>query len=507
MKQKLIDILLLRKIDRYLLKNYPAVWQTKGHYVLIYAVLIGVISFLIGYGITATNNLTVPPLQQLFLNYDDSFLFCFAIAVLFILYWMFTQYKTQQQAYHLPAFLVSLLIYFIGIAFILLLNTTAYRLGTICKSKNLMAQADMDTLKANNFYMYGYTFNINEELDFNTEQERFKQLVLKEDTLLNNRYILDSLSPRTNWSDIFGRLYRSDLSDLSSGSYLPNPSYRSYLSAWITFNLSKKNIEWQLLEEKINNSNWIKGYKNKISWLAERGNLKGDSLVNQLPVAIKQRYLGNTEPEADTATIQGILFKHYPYLFTLEDIAWSTQHAQLYLKAGIWYKNAKMLLPLVLFFSLFMAMLRYFKVEEIAIGALLTVLGLFVYTTFSNAETESFFSEMMKSLSYLHLYGAFAVATILSIGFALVRKKANAIYYVSLSMVLVLLAVLFTDVLGLHNNLTAQLPGFNFELDRYIQGEKKLRLSNDAKLYPIPFVGAFIGLLTTWFMHQKPWAK
>jgi len=270
MIKKLIDILLMRKLDSYLLKNYPAIWQTKGHYVLIYSLLIGLVLFLFGYFITSTNNLTVPPIQQLFLNNDNGFLIAFAVAILFILYWIFTQYKTQKRPINFLTFLLSLLIYLMCTSSILLLDTTAYRLGTISKCKGLMTKEDIDTLKANYFYMYGYVrpherYSI-KEIDFEAGYKRFKKLVLMEDDLLIFRYNLDSLSNQLYGANLLSNLldrsnlsYQSEVSDLSN---LSNFVYRYYRSA-LLFRSYQLDLSYQSYQSDLS-------YRSYLSYFSDR---------------------------------------------------------------------------------------------------------------------------------------------------------------------------------------------------------------------------------------------
>jgi len=548
MKKKLIDILPLRKflsrIDRYLLKNHPAIWQTKGHYVLIYSLLINVPLFLFGYLVTNTNNLNVPPLQQLFLNNDNSFILVFGIAMLIVLYYILYVYEINKQQFDFSALLLSLLIYLICISSILLLNTTAYRLGTVYKSKGLMVQEDIDTLKANNFYMFGYLGKDSIEYRIESGYELFKEVVVFEDSVLNNRYDLSYL-PNLNknmMDDPWHRLNMANLSYMACPSYqldlsyqqdfphrfylytIWDISYRSYLSyilyishteqelthfdedkfsiALMKFQNTAKiklskdyNIGWDILNEISDKA--MGRISNDLHMKIKLFNAKADSLEQKLPAYLGLKY--NVKRVTNTLNMEGITFKHYPHLFHLEDIAWSTQHAHQYIDDGIWFKNSKMLLPLVLFFSLLLSSVRYFKIEELVIGGLLIALSLFVYSTLSNSENESAFKDLAKGLSYFHLYLVFALGSILIVIFSFFRQKKKILYNTFLNIALILLGILLSHILGLHitdKDFTANLPGFNFGLTE-----------NLVQLYFIPFVCTFVSLFAMWFIHQKPWAR
>jgi len=541
--KKLIDIFLLRKLDRYLLKNYPTIWQTKGHYVLIYSLLINIPLFLYGYFITSTNNLTVPPIQQLFLNNDSSFNAGFVVATLFIIYWIFRQYTNSKQQVTFTAFIISLLIYLVCISAILLWNTTTYRLGTVYKSKGLMKQKDMDTLKANHFYMYGYVpecakySNIREscnvsKVNFIAGNKKFKEIVLRENIILNNRYDLNALidSIHTAWVGRYDFKDRSDLSYLSYrfywlgqssreslrymfGKYLSNLehnwnlvdelnlsnrtyescqfdlSYRSYISylcylsgledGFFSDSERIKTFDWNDGWEKLTSSNWFKDNEYDIHKMITIFNAKVDSQVNRIPKSLLNQY--QIDSPLGSFSFGGIIFKHYPYLLALEDIVWSTQHAKQYINEGIWFKNSKMLLPFVLFFSLILSSIAFYRLEELAVGGYLVFLSLAAIVGFDEVILND---SILDPISSICIVGA-----IIMLIFMFFNFKSKFLYYTILSLIWILAGLLFSLVIK-------DLIGLNFELNK-----------NNWKLLFSPFICTFIGLFAIFFIHQKPWAK
>jgi len=508
MKNKLIDMLLVRKLDGYLLKNYPAVWKTRGHLVLFYSLLIGVISFLVGYGITSTKNLTVPPIRQLFLNNDGSFILSFGIAVLSILYWIFTQKKTQKQGYNFSAFLISLLIYLIGTSSILLFNTTAYRLGTIYKSKGLMEQEDINTLKANHFYMYGLVYS-GDTLQNRIEaaNQKFIDDLEKEEEVLKNRYFsryLSNVSEYPFYSDFWNQMDNFFLQGRSNRSYL------SYLSIWLSdlyyFDFANqkpkisRNEDYTLKWSYFLNDAVSKiGFEKNHFFITDINKYAKD-LENSLDKKILDKY--NITRVYDKLEYKKYTFYNYPHLFYLEDIAWSTQHAQLYLNEGIWYKNTKMLLPLILFFSLLFVTVEYSKIEELTISGLLMTLALFVSTTFANSENESAIFIMMIGVDCFYPWLVFA--SVHNIVFAFTRQKLELFYYTLLIITFVLLGILLSSILGLYIIDKYSLSG----IDKYsLPGLNFCLTENLMELYLIPLICAFIWLFVLWFINQKPWAR
>jgi len=479
MNKRLIDILLLRKLDRYLLKNHPAVWQTKGHYMLINSLLINIPLFLIGYLITNTNNLTVPPIRQLFLEYDSTFLTGFLITILFIFLWIFTQYE-KASIKKSTSILIHLIVYITCLSSILLLNTSSYRLGTICKSKKLMNLEDVSILKKNHFYRYGLVIISKKEFfnkEINYNNNFFKMVRKNEDSILYNRYNLKYLLSKRSLSF----------------SYLASPSVSSSLMLLDDYMLNRKispaggfrdyeDRNWDILRKKINF--FVK---------------KSDSIESLLPNKILAKY--DIERVCEKIyDYKGIALKDYPHLFDLEDIAFSSLHSKQYLKEKIWFKNTNMLIPFVLIFSLVLSSISYYKLEQLMIGLLLIIIGLFIYQNFFNSSFTQFshYDEIRKfllqkkmenNLKFNYLHSIFIIFTLCQCIFSFANFKIIFFYYPLLVIGMLISAImLFTTGIS--------LQGLNFALNE-----------NNCQLYSIPFACAFVGLFAMWFIHQKPWAR
>jgi len=498
MKKKLIDILLLRKLDRYLLKNYPAIWQTRGHLILFYSLLINIPLFLYGYSITSTKNLTVPPIRQLFLNNDDSFIICFVISLLFILYWLFIQYKATRYAINVKALFTTSLIYLVCISCILIFNTTAYRLGTIHKSKNLISSEDIKLFELNNNYFCVPIQNGPLNQQVSKELRDFETKILKNrydlKLLLKNKHITQILKHKTTITNIDSKGLLSYLAYIMSLTSLSEPvptnsvfiksdlNYRTYLTTFTTIkNIRLENdytLNWKKLNENNNNSKLDESYLQQLKKQLKLFNYTCDSIQGLLPDKLLSKY--QIERNFNIGVHKNFSLKHYPHLFKLEDLTRSTKHANQYLEERIWYKNIKMLLPYVLFFSIVLGLSGYFRLDELVIGILIMALGLSIFGTFKEILNEVYFNQVF--LTYF-------VCTIVLFVFCKVNQKVKSFYYHLLFLVLLVFGLLLY-------NTGVDLSGFNFIL-----------VENNWQLYRIPFICVFIGLLAMWFIHQKPWAR
>ncbi len=243
----------MRRLDRFLLENYPVVWRTRGHYVLFYSFLLIPVLFALGFAYSVSvANLTVDPYNHIIFFYDPynkGMLVLFSIG---LLYWAYTQYQTGFSSTRLKDIFLTLGIYSVGIFAMLAITTPMFRLGTILRTAYFFIdEKDLNNWARQDFYRYGFVFNDSDSFNIPPNklttyfQEREKDLatILKiENTILKRRYDIAYI-------DSIGIAMEQDLKRRSIGiknsftgflhhygdrSYIPRPGihFGSFLPMW-----------------------------------------------------------------------------------------------------------------------------------------------------------------------------------------------------------------------------------------------------------------------------------
>lgn len=153
---------ILKKVDQYLLTNYPVIWRTRIHYILLFSFVFGNIgAYLLGrfYPMSKKQMILDSGVQSLTLGL---FIFLFFI----FLYWAYTQYKFSFRSYRFKDHLLTLVIYTIG-AFSLLSNVYVFNHSIIHTIANVVSDEEfIEDLRSveDNAIIYRYRYGMDTPL-------------------------------------------------------------------------------------------------------------------------------------------------------------------------------------------------------------------------------------------------------------------------------------------------------------------------------------------------------
>jgi len=262
-------------------------------------------------------------------------------------------------------------------------------------------------------------------------------------------------------------------------------NYRTYLTTFTTIKNIRLENDYTLNWGKLNNNNNSKldeSYLKQLKKQLKLFNHVCDSIQGLLPDKLLSKY--QIERNFNIGMHKNLSLMHYPHLFKLEDLTRSTKHANQYLEERIWYKNIKMLIPVVLLFSIFMAGV-YITGKDImryAISIPLFIICIYISVLINNYIFSKF---GIIYLSYLFSFGLLILVAMIFFHF----KTIYSIYII-LALHLALMSTY------LEPSFFGNFDGFNFIFHKW-----------HCHLQSSPFICSFIGLFAMWFIHQKPWAK
>lgn len=461
----------LKRLDTFLLENYPTIWRTRIHFVLWYAIIAIPIFFVIGYfyPIPYTQPI-VDPINPIEITNEIYYLIPLAICVIGILYWAYLQYQFPLQRGEPQKALLTLFVYAIGLYTIIAFTAPAFRMGTIVHTAyNWMEEEDIQYLKKNDFFLYGFVlleedsiYQERADTFFQRREALFKDIWKHEDTILQNRYnpaFLDAFYKRVVKQKL---IYRSDLSDLSylSGSdwsYLSGPSYRLY---W----LYRSYKSYRSYESYLS-------YRSDRLYRSDRSDYSYYFQKNTLPKLDTKRMLRyEILPSYDTIFIRKFISYAYEeldsirliqygldttrwspdrmilvpnHIYQMEDAVRSVQHARVYLKEGIFGHSLwSMLLFLPLILIVFAA--APYLSFRMVLGALVGggIIGLV-----SETLLESFIKEEYTFNGYAYL----ALPMLSFIGlvlFALWRKRNDSVLFMFHLLMVGVASILFFAIFG-----------------------------------------------------------
>ena len=126
----------LKKMDAFLIRNYPLVWRTQIHFVLFYGLIISFLLFSFGFlfPVSLHDNLSVHPISPIVIHREAIHFMFLGFSILGFLYWGFTQYQLKKEQSSFRGVFWHLLLYAIGLFLIFGLDTTSFRLGTIFRT-------------------------------------------------------------------------------------------------------------------------------------------------------------------------------------------------------------------------------------------------------------------------------------------------------------------------------------------------------------------------------------
>lgn len=362
---KLLNPSFLRHWDEWLLGRYPAVWRTRGHYVLFYALLATLVLFVAGfcYPVSVTK-LTIDPIKPIVMGQDSFYILPLVILSFGLLYWAYKQYQFGFPFYQAKQVGATLLIYAVCFYLITAIAAPAFKLGALVRTAwFLMDEKDIKYWEDNDFFAYGFLLKESDTLSidavlspdsfFREREAEFRKLRLEEDLVLENRYntvFIDSLlllkPSLLSWLPY--ESYRGHLSD-----HLSDLPYRSYLIAYERYYLT--------YQYGVINKSQLEKY------------------------AVPMHY--------DPLKIDSFTLTSPKCIFQMEDAILSVRHARQYLKEQIIFQHASLsllYLPLwvfLLFATPFMAFRPSFAVICTAIPGLILLNYAYMnaYGTFASA--------------------------------------------------------------------------------------------------------------------------
>ncbi len=228
----------LTKIDRWLREHWPIIWRTQVHYILPAAILICGGLFVAGgiYSSYQNNNidLLVDPVEPIRLWEENYFQISLVLVVLFYMYWFSLEHKKSKIVLDLKRITLYFLAYFIGVAFLFLFCTNAFRVGIIYEHKvNKMEEEDIRFVRdTHRYFLFGEVTK--KWMSWKDGEEAFYQIFKSENDILEHRYDADSLY----WLGLFslGDFTLEELKDTANLFNeildVPKLSLPAYLSFW-----------------------------------------------------------------------------------------------------------------------------------------------------------------------------------------------------------------------------------------------------------------------------------
>ena len=230
----------LRRLDAYLLRNYPVVWRTKAVFVLFYGIVAAPLLFVAGllyaHLTLDAQHLVVEPIAPIEMGYDVYHLWSAVFAGLGIAYWAYIQYELGFPFTKMTDTLLTLFLHALCFFVLFGITTPAFRMGTIVKTAHYwMSDEDMQYFEKSGIYPYGFVLLPSDTNYTTTPADTFfqrREAILKaihhvEDTLLQNRYNRDSIFG-INWLRTHNGRYKLRTPNIS---YLSSSSPLAYLSS------------------------------------------------------------------------------------------------------------------------------------------------------------------------------------------------------------------------------------------------------------------------------------
>ena len=334
----------LKRVDTYLLEGYPVLWRTGIHFVLFYGFTGGLVLFGAGFLYPVHQDgeeWVVDPIRPIELPYDWLYLIPLVLVVVFIVIWNYRQFRMGLHFYHLRDTLFTLLIYVLGLWFLIGVTASTFRLGTIVHVAYCwVAPVHLGAFKKSSIYPYGFVLLKQDSIRqitsdtlafFQKREEKFKAIWKEENKLLKSRYNRDT----SFWTAFLERKeerlsYRSFLSFLSCRSHQPNMPNQSYQ----LYRLFRSNL--LDISELPNLSHMSMG--------SYRSNLRYLSIYTKIS---KQEKFKSLEHIASRYGIKNhqVAYGGYGHVFIpsltiqIEDMVRSVNHARQYLEKGIFWRH------------------------------------------------------------------------------------------------------------------------------------------------------------------------
>ncbi len=388
----------LRRLDEYLLVNYPTVWETKTHYVMFISLMMSVIFFLFGFCYPVSlDNLAVAPAKPIRISDESYFIYSCTLLLFFILYWIYAQSQIVNKDLSFKDIFIIYCFYFVCLFYNWSVTSNSFRLGLIYKTAyGLMDERDIDFLESNDFFAYGILFPDEDSLQLEKVdihlsrwEKSFKKYRVKEDSTLRKRYTKDNHFIQLNQNSLARSIGRNSLSNNELSQYRMYRLRRKGVRKNKRLLLSSKD---SILQAKYNEYY----YNNRI---LNSSNFKGNYSLNY----------------EEAITLNG-----YPipsYLHKLESGVRSVKHARQYLTHKIFFCEIHVWIILSLLASFILFVVRYFSIVDMVF---IVPLMMFCWIFFEN-------------INNYFVYGFFFVVTSISFisyqYFLLRDRKSNGFYF------------------------------------------------------------------------------
>jgi len=457
----------LRRIDDYLLRNYPTVWYAKGHWVL-YAFILSIILFIAGYCVP--NTFTKPlvhPIELIQITEEGYFLIPLGLALIVIIYWAYTQYILKFRKIEPLKVPTTLLIYGIGLFVILGLDITAFRMGTIVRTASLMSEEDLKYIEENNYFTYGFYTHKNipiiEKGKYFANDTVFINICNAEDVILSKRYELRGWPDKSDQDYTSHMWYKSMYSKESELKHLirvSNTPVRSYRLDRLKM-LYKSNYDERHFNEALNlKITWSGRFENFENFLFE---LSDDHDFVEINDTYQTYYKKIIFPKIDLERLNSygldfsfgelkygcLTFDMPKYVIPIEDGVRSVRHAQQYLNQKVilrYFKGLLYYLPFFVFllYSVSFLSLRFTLRTLLLYSVIYAVLSLsYEYKLTCITDTRSLHDNWRIDSIWAEFFAFFSFLLIL---ICFIMKK-NTKFVVNFLMHLFLLAVIATALM------------------------------------------------------------
>lgn len=504
----------LRSLDQYLRERYPLLWYSGSHWVLYYGLMGGIVLF--GAGLLypvhwVTRELeyekninldhwVVDPIKPIEFAYDELYIYSLLPALAFVCIWMYRQSQIRQFFYRIQDSLFCLLIY-AGCWWVLCgITVAAFRMGTIFKTACIwMPERDLKDFKTSGIYPYGFVllqkgskdFIPNDTLFFFRKGEKiFRHILENEEALLKSRYrvdtsywkkrlkVLDSPYHQPGRSDRSDRSYRSDRSELSDLPELLNQLYRleqedrSYISdrSCLSDLSSLQNLSYlsDFSDRSYFSDDSYLLYRFNRSDRSEKSGLRGVSdlfCLSQLST-----YYNLTRKKIKHPRASAYMLINYndtlckaPLVIIpglpnqIEDAVRSVEHAQQFLKEGIFWGHFGHLL----YYLFLMATLLFLLPRVSAKHLLPLILGVlmiwFGFKIFS-VETWEGYKAIWKSM-HVAAYLLLPLSGLLLLLWMLWQQKQGQLFTTAVNMIFLGVLIVLLGALNVNRGYTLEQFG------------------------------------------------